>query len=166
MPFSTYDVTVPVYRRLLAALSAILDKAAAYAVEKDVEPEVLITARLYPDMFSLAEQVWATTNHAVRGTGRLAGIPLPTYTGPDDTFADLKARIAWALAHLEPLEAKQFEGADAKTIVFPAGDQERRMSGSDYLLAFSLPNFYFHLSMAYAILRHNGVPLGKDDFVG
>lgn len=165
MSFSTYDVTVPVYRGLIATFSATLDKAVAFAAEKDFDISVLVGARLYPDMFSLVEQVFAFTNHMVRGSVRLAGAALPKYEGPEETIDDIKARIAWTLAQLNGLEAKQFAGADEKTIVFPAGDAERRMSGADYLLKFSLPNVYFHLSMAYAILRHNGVPIGKDDFI-
>jgi hypothetical protein len=165
MPFSTYEVTVPVYLGLLARLSEWLDKAAAYAAEKDFDVSVLISARLYPDMYSFDDQVWSVTNHMVRGTARLAGVAIPAFDGPQATIEDLKARVAWAVTHLDGLNAAQFAGADEKTIVFPAGDTERRMSGSDYLLRFSLPNVYFHVSMAYAILRHNGVAVGKDDFM-
>ena len=161
MPLSAYDATVPVYTRLLTLLTAILDKAAAHAAAKKVDPAVLITARLYPDMWSVAEQVRATCNYVVRGTARLAGVPIPTFDGKDATFDDLKARIAWAMAHIKGLDPKAFVGVEDRTIVFPSGDTERRMSGSDYLLTFSLPNFYFHLTTAYDILRHNGVPLVK-----
>ena len=166
MPLSMYQATVPVYVRLLAALSSTLDKAAAHAAAKKVDPAVFITARLYPDMWSLAEQVRAATGHMVRGTSRLAGVPIPTFDGKDATFDDLKARIAWTTAHLKGLDEKALADAAEKTIVFPAGDKERRMSGADYLLVFSLPNVYFHLTTAYAILRHNGVPISKDDFTG
>ena len=166
MPLSMYQATVPVYVRLLAALSSTLDKAAAHAAAKKVDPAVFITARLYPDMWSLAEQVRAATGHMVRGTSRLAGVPIPTFDGKEATFDDLKARIAWTTAHLKGLDEKALADAAEKTIVFPAGDTERRMSGADYLLALSLPNVYFHLTTAYAILRHNGVPISKDDFTG
>lgn len=166
MSLSAYDVTVPVYRRLLATLTATLDKAAAYAAEKKVDPAVLITARLYPDMWSVAEQVRATCNHAIRGTARLAGVPIPAFEGKDATFADLKARVAFTVAHLDGIDAKAMAEGDTRTIVFPAGDSERRMTGADYLLTFSLPNFYFHLTTVYDILRHNGVPLVKEDFIG
>ena len=166
MPLSMYQATVPVYVRLLAALSSTLDKAAAHAAAKKVDPAVFITARLYPDMWSLAEQVRAATGHMVRGTSRLAGVPIPTFDGKEATFDDLKARIAWTTAHLKGLDEKALADAAEKTIVFPAGDAERRMSGADYLLVFSLPNVYFHLTTAYAILRHNGVPISKDDFTG
>ena len=166
MSLSAYDVTVPVYLRLFAILTATLDKAAAYAAEKKVDPAVLVNARLYPDMWSVGEQVRATCNHAVRGTARLAGVPIPTFEGKEATFADLKARIAFTVAHLKGLDPKALADADTRTIIFPAGDKERRMSGSDYLLTFSLPNFYFHLTTVYDILRHNGVPLVKEDFMG
>jgi hypothetical protein len=166
MPLSMYQATVPVYVRLLAALSSTLDKAAAHAAAKKVDPAVFITARLYPDMWSLAEQVRAASGHMVRGTSRLAGVPIPTFDGKEATFDDLKARIAWTTTHLKGLDEKALADAAEKTIVFPAGDKERRMSGADYLLVFSLPNVYFHLTTAYAILRHNGVPISKDDFTG
>jgi hypothetical protein len=166
MPFSIYHATVPVYLRLLAGLTAIIDKTAAHAEAKKIDPAVFLTARLYPDMWPFARQVNATCNHAVRGTARLAGVPIPTFDGKDATFEDLKARIAFTVAHLRGLDEKSLVDAAGKTIVFPAGDTERSMSGPDYLLAFSLPNFYFHLTTAYDILRHNGVPLSKDDFTG
>jgi len=165
MPLTVYDATVTVYLRLLTTLTATLDKAAAYAVAKKVDPAVLITARLYPDMWPVAEQVRATCNYVIRSTSRLAGVPIPTFDGKDATFDDLKARIAWAMAHAKGIDAKALEGAADKTIVFPSGDGERKMSGKDYLLNFTLPNFYFHLSMVYAILRNNGVPIHKEDFV-
>jgi hypothetical protein len=166
LTLSVYTITVPQYVNLLAVLGATLDKGVAFAKAKKFDPAILINARLYPDMWSLAEQVRAACSHMVRGTSRLAGIPIPTFDGKDATFDDLKARIAWTVAHLNGLDANALAGAAEKEIVFPAGDAERRMSGADYLVKFSLPNVYFHLAAAYAILRHNGVPLVKEDFVG
>jgi hypothetical protein len=167
MPLSMYQASVPVYARLLKGLVAVLDKAARHAAEKKIEPAILISARLYPDMWSLAEQVRAACNHGTRGPARLSGSQIPQYDGGDDgSFDGLKTRVAWILAFLDGLNAEQFEGAEARTIVFPAGDSERRMTGADYLLTFSMPNFCFHVTAAYAILRHNGVPLDKDDFLG
>jgi hypothetical protein len=93
-------------------------------------------------------------------------VPIPSYTGADATFDDLKARVAWSIAHIDGLDAKAFAGVEDRIITFPTGDTERKMPGADYLLTFSLPNVYFHLTAAYAILRHNGVPLNKDDFLG
>jgi hypothetical protein len=166
MAFTIYDASIPVYVRLLTALSANLDKAAAHAAERKIKPEALITARLYPDMFSLAEQVRAACNHAVRGGARLTGTAVPSFDGKDETFADLKARIDWALSFVTGLARDQFAGAEEREVVFPAGNAERRLSGRDYLLAFSMPNFMFHATTAYDILRHNGVPLHKANFLG
>jgi hypothetical protein len=166
MSFSPYDVTVPVYETMLTALSKILDKAAAHAAAKKVDPAVFITARLYPDMWSLAEQVRAVCNHVIRGTARLAGVPIPPVEGKDATFDDLKARLNFAIAHVKSLDPKAFEGSAERTITYPSGDKQVSLSGSDYLLTFSLPNVYFHLTTCYDILRHNGVPIHKEDFTG
>jgi uncharacterized protein len=166
MAFSIYDASLPVYVRLLKALAANLDKAAAHASEKKIKPEALVTARLYPDMFTLAEQVRSACNHAVRGGARLSATAVPDFEGKDDTFADLKARIDWALAYLATLKPEQFHNAEDREVVFPVGNGERRLSGRAYLLTFSMPNFMFHATTAYDILRHNGVPLRKADFIG
>jgi hypothetical protein len=166
MAFSIYDASIPVYVRLLRALAANLDKAAAHAAERKIKPEALVTARLYPDMFTLAEQVRAACNHAVRGGARLTATPVPAFDGKDDTFADLKARIDWALGFVTGLGEEQFAGAEEREVVFPSGNAERRLSGRDYLLTFPMPNFMFHATTAYDILRHNGVPLHKADFLG
>ena len=166
MPLSMYQATVPVYVRRLTALSAILDKAAAYTAAKKVDPAVLITARLYPDMWSLADQVRAAANYPIRSVARTAGVPIPQFDGKDATFDDLKARLAWAIAFVKSVEPAKIEGTEEKEIVFPAGDTEVKMSARDYLLTFTLPHFYFHVTTAYDILRHNGVPLVKDDYMG
>ncbi len=167
MAFTIHDASMPVYLRQLKALAAIVNKAEAHATEKKIKPEALIRARLYPDMFNFAEQVWASTNHAVRGAARLTGSALPSFEGKDETFADLKARIDWALGFLATLKPEQFDKAEDREVVFPAGGgTERRMSGGQYLQAFSMPNFMFHTTTAYDILRHNGVPLSKGDFIG
>jgi hypothetical protein len=166
MSLSVHEVTVPVYLRLLSGLSRSLKKADEFCAAKKVDPAVLITARLYPDMWSLAHQVNAVCNHAVRGTARLAGVPVPSFDGKDASFAELEARIAWAVAHLKSVDEKALNDGGDREIVFPTGDGERRMSGREYLLAFSMPNLYFHTTTAYDILRHNGVPVVKSDFLG
>ncbi len=166
MPLSMFQASVPVYVRILTQLDATLDKAAAHAEAKKIKPEALITARLFPDMWSLAEQVRAACNHATRGPARIAGLPIPEFDGNDDTFAALKARVAWALAFLKGLSAGQFEGTDERTLTFPMGREQRTLTGEQYLLFFSMPNFYFHATTAYDILRHNGVPISKTDFMG
>jgi hypothetical protein len=166
MAFTIYDASIPVFTRLLKALAANLDKAAAHAADHKIKPEALITARLYPDMFTLAEQVRAACNHAVRGAARLTGATAPDFAGTDASFADLKARIDWALGFLAGLPAEGFAGAESREVVLPAAGGERRLSGGDYLLALAMPNFMFHATTAYDILRHNGVPLHKADFLG
>lgn len=163
---SMYQASVPVYVRILSALSGTLDKAEAHARNQGYDPVVLLAARLYPDMWSLAEQVRAACNHATRGPARLTGTPPPSFEGRDESFGGLRERIAWAIAFAKGLKETAFDGAETRELIFPAGDAERRMSGRDYLLTFSMPNFYFHATTAYDILRHNGVPLEKDDFIG
>ena len=166
MPLTMYQASVPVYVRHLAALDVILDKAAAHAAARKIDPAILIGARLFPNMWSLGEQVRSACNHATRGPARIGRQPIPTFDGKDATFADLKARVAWVLAFLGGLTPAQFEESDVRPVTFPVGDRERTMTGAQYLLTFSLPNFYFHLTTAYDILRHNGVALDKDDFIG
>lgn len=166
MPLSMYEATVPVYVRLLTALNDILDKAAAHAAANKIKPAALLNARLYPDMYSLDEQVRSACNFPIRNCARLSGTPIPTFDGKDASFDDLKARVAWTLAFVKGIDRAKIDGSEAKEIVFPTGDTERRLSGKDYSFGFAMPNFYFHLTTAYDILRHNGVPLVKDDFLG
>jgi hypothetical protein len=165
--FTIYQASVPVYVRILTALSETLAKAEADAKARGIEPSILLTARLYPNMWSLAQQVNAACNHATRGPARLTGGSPPSFDGKDASFADLQARIAWAIGFAKSIPESAFDGAENREIVFPVGDAgQRKLSGRDYLLGFSMPNFYFHATTAYDILRHNGVPLEKDDFVG
>jgi hypothetical protein len=166
MPLTIYQASVPVYVRLLRNLSGILDKAASHAAANKIDPAILVSARLYPDMWSVAEQVRAACNHATRGPARLTGTPPPAFDGKDATFEDLKARIAWAIDFAAGIPQDAFDGAEDREIVFPTGDTNRTLSGRDYLLGFSMPNFYFHVTTVYDILRHNGVALDKDDFIG
>ena len=163
---SIYQISVPVYARILTALGTILDKAAAHAAAQKIKPEALLGARLFPDMWSLAEQVRAACNHATRGPARLSGVPIPEFDGKDASFADLKARIDWTLAFLKGLKPAQFEGGAERSLTIPFGAEQRTMTGEQYLLYSSLPNFYFHATTAYNLLRHNGVPVGKLDFLG
>jgi hypothetical protein len=165
MPITMYASSVPVFERRLKALDAILDKAAAYAEARKIDPAVLVGARLYPDMFALARQVQIATDHAKGAGARLAGLPVPSYEDSEKTFAELKARIAKTLVFLATLEPEQINGSEARDIKVRAGPREYEFKGEDYLLNFALPNFYFHMSMAYAILRHNGVELGKQDYL-
>jgi uncharacterized protein len=166
MTLSIYQASVPVYIRRLEALSAILDKAAAYASQRKIDPAALIQARLYPDMLPLARQVQITCSHAVRGGARLSGAEPPSVEDKETSFDDLKGRIAKTLEFLKSVDAKKMDGMEDREITFPAGDHKVTLKGADYLLHFSMPNFYFHLTTAYDILRNNGLDIGKADFMG
>ncbi len=164
MPLSLYQVSVPVYARILSQLDATLDKALAHAEAHKIKPEVLVAARLFPDMWSLGEQVRAVCNHATRGVARSAGLAPPEMERRDATFAEMKERIAWALAFVNGIKADQLDSERAVTV--PVGKEQRTFKAFHYVLFFSMPNFYFHAATAYDILRHNGVPLTKTDFMG
>ena len=166
MTFSIYQASVPVYTRRLRALSAILDKAATYASQRKIDPAALIQARLYPDMLPLARQVQISCSHALRGAARLTGAEPMTVDDKAGSFDELKALLAKTLEVLKSVDAKKMEGAEDRDITFPVGDRTQTMKGSDYLSHFSMPNFYFHVTTAYDILRNNGLEIGKSDFMG
>ncbi len=167
MQFSMSDASLPVFMVHLNALSAILDKAEAYAAAKKIDQAVLLHSRLAPDMFDLARQVQVASDQAKRGAARLAGAEPPSYEDNETTIAELKARIAKTAAYLKTLDGKTIDAAAEREIVFPiGGGQTGRMKGADYLNHYVLPNFYFHVTAAYAILRHCGVEIGKRDFLG
>lgn len=149
----------------LSNLIAILDTAAQHAAEKKFEPSVLLNARLYPDMFAFTRQVQIVTDQAKGGAARLAGIPVPKYEDAETTIDELKARISKTIDFLNTIRPEQMQGAEMRDITVPLR-QPLHMKGLRYLQSFVLPNFYFHATAAYAILRHNGVPLGKGDFLG
>ena len=166
MPLSIFDASVPVYARRLEALSGVLDKAIAYAAERKIDHAVLLQARLFPDMLSLERQVRIACGHALRGTARLTGAEPASVTGDATSLEDLKGWIAETLEIINGIDAALMDGMDDRDITFPVGDRTQTLKGSDYLLHFSMPNFYFHVTTAYAILRHNGVVIGKGDFMG
>jgi uncharacterized protein len=166
MSLTIYHISAPVYLKLLGILSATLDKAVAHAAKEKYPPEALASARLFPDMWNLAEQVKAATNHAVRGSARLAGLPIPTIHDKVETFEDMQQRIGETIAFVKSVDPAAIEAGDTREVIFPMGDEQAKLTGRQYFLNFSLPNFYFHLTTAYNILRHNGVPLAKDDFMG
>lgn len=167
MPLSMSQASLPVFEINLNALSAILDKAEAYAAAKKIDPTVLLHSRLSPDMFDLARQVQVTTDQARRGAARLAGVEPPSYEDTETTIDQLKARLAKTVAYLKTLDRKQIDSAAEREITFPlGGNTTGHMKGDDYLNHFVLPNFYFHVTSAYAILRHCGVDIGKRDFLG
>jgi hypothetical protein len=166
MTVSLYDLSVPVVSHFLNGFSRIIDKAEAHCAAKKIEPEVLLTDRLYPDMFPFTRQVQIACDFAKGMTARLAGVEVPSYADEEKTFAELKARIAKTLAFVATLKQEQFVGAETRTIALKLGGQDMSFPGAQYLQTVAMPNFYFHLTMGYAILRHNGVELGKRDFMG
>jgi hypothetical protein len=162
-----YKTSIPVFKQLLTSLSAILTKAEAYAATKKFEPAVLLNAQLYPDMFPLIRQVQVAADFAKSVSARLAGVEVPAYEDNEQTFADLQARIAKTLAFIESLTPAQFDGSETRDIVLrPGTPKEKKMVGHNYLINYGLPQFFFHVTTAYAILRHNGLEVGKGDFMG
>ena len=167
MTYTMSQASLPVFEIGLNALSGVLDKAAAFAAAKKLDPAVLPQWRLAPDMFALARQVQVVCDQAKNGGARLAGVEPPRYEDNEKTVDELKARIAKTLAYVKTLDAKQIDAAGDREITFPLGPVNKgAMKGDDYLTHFVLPNFYFHLTAAYAILRHCGVEIGKRDFLG
>jgi hypothetical protein len=166
MSISMYLASVPPIIRTLTNLKAVLEKAAAHVETKKIAPSVLINARLYPDMFPLSRQVQIATDNAKGAVSRLAGLEPPKYEDNESTFAELTARINKTIALLETFKPGQIDGSEDKTITLPTHDKILTFKGQSYLLDFVLPNIYFHVTTAYAILRHNGVEIGKQDFLG
>ena len=167
MSFSMSQASLPVFEIGLKALSAVLEKAEAYAAAKKIDASVLLNSRLSPDMFALARQVQIASDQAKNGSARLAGVEAPPYEDNETTIDQLKARIAKTIAYLKTLDLKQIDASADREITFPLGPSNKgHMKGDDYLNHFVLPNFYFHLTVAYAILRHCGVNIGKRDFLG
>lgn len=166
MSLSMYQASIPVLVRGLENLAAILRKAAADAEARKIAPEVLLNARLAPDMFPLARQVQIVSDTAKGCAARLAGIAVPSYADTETSFAELQERIARTLAFLNGIAPDQVDGSEQRPIVLRAHEREIHFSGQSYLLTFALPNFFFHLTTAYAILRHNGVQIGKQDYLG
>lgn len=164
---SMYTHSVPVFKQMLTALQAILKSADAHAASKSVDPDALLQARLYPDMFPLIKQVQVAADFARGVSARLAGIDVPSYEGKESSFADLDAMLTETLAFLDSVNASQFEGSETKDIVLrPGTPKERKLVGQAYLAHYGLPQFFFHVTTAYAILRHNGLPIGKRDYMG
>ena len=167
MPYSMSQAAIPALEMGLNALSGVLAKAEAYATAKKIDPAVLLNTRLAPDMFSLRMQVQAATDLAKNGVSRLAGVEPPRYEDSEKTLDDVKARVAKTLAYVKSIDRAPIDASPDRQLTFPLGPQYTgEMKGDDYLNHFLLPNFYFHLAVAYAILRHCGVELGKADFLG
>jgi hypothetical protein len=167
MTISMYQASVPIFMQFLTSLAGVLDKAAAHAETKKIDPAVLLNTRLTPDMFPLVRQVRAATDHAVSACGRLAGTELPTFANNEASIPELKQRIESAIAFLKGLAPTAIDGTEDKEIkiTFPSG-ATREFTGQGFLLNQCMPNFYFHCTTAYDILRQCGVELGKRDFMG
>jgi len=166
MSLTMYQASIPVFVRMLDNLSGILDKAAAHAEARKIDPAIFINARLAPDMFPLSRQVQIATDMVKGCAARLAGIEVPSYEDNETTFSELQARIAKTKAFIESVSASQVDGSEERKITLKFGSKELSFLGQAYLLDFVLPNFHFHLTTTYAILRHNGVEIGKKDYTG
>ncbi len=166
MSISMYQASAPRFANILRNLSAILDKAEAHCAAKKIEPSALTADRLFPDMFPFTRQVQIACDTAKGAVARLAGVDIPKHEDTEQTFAELKARIAKTIDFVESVSAAKIDGSDDKEIVLQMRSGERRFKGMQYLLGHAYPNFYFHVTTAYNILRHNGVEVGKGDFIG
>ena len=161
-----YQASVPVFVQILSALIKIIDKAAAHAAAKKIDPAVLLGTRLTPDMFPLARQFQLASDFAKNGAGRIAGVELPKYPDEEKSFDQLKARLEKTIAFLKGLTPAQIEGSEGREVSFQMGGKPVTFTGEAYLLSSAMPNFYFHATTAYAILRQSGVEVGKRDFLG
>lgn len=166
MPLSMYQASVPPLLQLLNSLSAILDKAQSHCTARKIDPAVILTDRLYPDMFAFTRQVQIATDHAKGMVARLAGADVPVFADDEKSFDDLKRRLAKTIDFVSGFTAAQIDGSEEKHIAIKIGSQEKEFSGQNYLIHFALPNFYFHVTTAYDILRHDGIDVGKKDFIG
>jgi uncharacterized protein len=166
MPISMYQASVPVFQQYLTALKGVLAKAESQAAAMKVAPAVLLEARLYPNMFPLTRQVQIAADFAKGTAARLAGLEPPAYPDAESSFAELAARIDRTLEFLKTLAPAAIDGQEERTIELKVGGQSRSFKGLPYLLGYALPNFFFHTTTAYAILRHNGIELAKKDFMG
>lgn len=166
MNISMYQASAPRFVNTLNNISILLDKAQAHAEAKKIEPTALTHSRLYPDMFPMKRQVQIACDTAKGAVARLAGVEVPKHEDTEETFAELKARIAKTVDFIQSIKPAQIDGSEEKNIHLKLGSREVDWKGMQYLLGFALPNFYFHAVTAYDILRHNGVEVGKRDYIG
>ncbi|MCE9632787.1 MAG: DUF1993 domain-containing protein [Methylophilales bacterium] len=166
MSLSMYEASIPVFVKFLSNLSTILEKAATYAEAKKIDPSVLINARLAPDMYPLSRQIQIATDIVKGCAARLAGIEVPSYEDTEATFPELQGRIAKTVSFLQSISPSQIDGSEERSVTLKLRGKDVTFLGQPYLLNFATPNLYFHTTVAYAILRHNGVELGKMDFLG
>jgi len=166
MALSLYDISVPVFVRGLGQLSHLLDKGLAHAQASGIDPTVLVNARLAPDMFTLAGQIQSASDASKLGTARLAGITAPGFPDTETTYEELQARLAKTVDFLQGVDRAQIDGFEERPVTMKARGNELQFTAQRYLLQFALPNFFFHVTTAYGVLRHSGVPLGKMDYLG
>jgi uncharacterized protein len=166
-PMSFYDATVSAYLPILTSLSGLLAKAEAHCEAKKIQPEVMLNARLYPDMLPFTKQIQLACDAAARGCARLTQSAIPSTPDTETSFAELRQRLAKTIDYLKTFKPEQFEGADSKDVTFPSGpNATTTLKGQDFVNRVSFPNFYFHAAIAHGLLRHNGVEIGKRDFLG
>jgi uncharacterized protein len=164
---SFYDATVPAFLQILGSLSGLLSKAEAHCKAKNIQPEVLLGARLYPDMLPLSKQIQLASDFAGKACARLTHSEVPSTPDTETTFEELKQRLAKTIEYVKSFKPAQFEGADVKDVTFPAGpNNSMTLKGQQFLSNVAFPNFYFHATTTHGILRHNGVEIGKRDFLG
>jgi hypothetical protein len=164
---SFYDATVPPFLQILNSLTGILTKAEAHCAAKNIQPEVLLSARLYPDMLPFSRQIQFVCDFAAKGCARVTHSEVPSTPDTEKTFAELKQRLANTIDAVKAYKPAQFDGADTKDVTFPMGpDKTMTLKGQQFISHFAFPNFYFHAAIAHGILRHNGVAIGKLDFLG
>jgi len=167
MTLSMHTLSIPVFKQMLGGLQAVLRKAETHAAEKKIDPDAFLQARLFPDMFPLLRQVQVASDFAKSVSARLANVDVPKLADGEKTFAELQVRLEWVISFMDGLDASQFDGADTREIITQAGTpKEKRFTGQSYLLNYGFPHFFFHATAAYAILRHNGVEVGKKDYIG
>ena len=167
MTISMYAASVPVFQQMLGALGNVLAKAEAQAAERKIEPAALLQARLFPDMFTFTRQVQIACDFAKGVSARLAGADVPVYEDKEQSFEELRALVARTIAFIGTLDASRFDGSEEREIVTrPGTPRERTFMGQAYLLTYGLPQFFFHVTTAYALLRHNGIEVGKRDYMG
>jgi hypothetical protein len=166
MQISMYQASAPRFANTLKNLSAILDKAQAHADARKIDPRVLTAARLYPDMFPMSRQVQSACDTAKGAVARLAGVEIPVHEDTEQTFEELKARIAKTITFIQTIQPAQVDGSEDKEVVLKFRSGEVKFKGMQYLLGFAQPNFYFHVTTTYNILRHNGIEIGKRDYLG
>jgi uncharacterized protein len=164
---SFYDATVPAFLQILGSLTGILNKAEAHCQAKNIQPEVMLGARLYPDMLPFTRQIQLVCDFAAKGCARLTQSEVPVTPDTEKTFDELRQRLARTIDYVKAFKPAQFDGADARDVTFPAGPSNTlTLKGQQFVNNFAFPNFYFHAAIAHGILRHNGVEIGKRDFLG